>query len=93
MKHLKINSAPKNLRFDLLLALNITLLLFTTLAGVSTAFGQSVLFDFDNAPLQTSLPITLTVGGVTAHFSATGQGYSIQQANVLGFTPVGFSGL
>jgi hypothetical protein len=51
-----------------------------------------VLFDFDNAPLYTSLPITLTSGGITAHLSATGQGYSIQNANVLGFTPAGFSG-
>jgi hypothetical protein len=32
------------------------------------------------------------VNGITAHFSGTGQGYSIQEANVLGFTPKGFSG-
>jgi hypothetical protein len=59
---------------------------------VSQASAQTVLFDFDNAPLYTSLPITLTSGGITAHLSATGQGYSIQNANVLGFTPAGFSG-
>ena len=51
-----------------------------------------VLFDFDNAPLHSSLPITQTVNGVTAHFTATGQGFSIQEAGVLGFTPQGFSG-
>jgi hypothetical protein len=56
------------------------------------ALAQSVLFDFDNAPVHSPLPLSLTVGGVTAHFSATGQGFSIQAANVLGFTPVGFSG-
>jgi hypothetical protein len=39
------------------------------------------------------LPIDLTVGGITAHFSATGQGYSIQRVDVMGFTPAGFSGL
>jgi hypothetical protein len=32
------------------------------------------------------------VGGITAHFTATGQGFSIQPANSLGFTPAGFSG-
>jgi hypothetical protein len=36
---------------------------------------------------------TLTVGGITAQFTATGQGFSIQPANTMGFTPVGFSGL
>jgi len=59
---------------------------------VSRASAQAVLFDFDNAPLYTSLPIYQTAGGITAHLSATGQGYSIQNANVLGFTPPGFSG-
>jgi hypothetical protein len=34
----------------------------------------------------------LTVGGITAQFSATGQGFSIQAANAMGFTPAGFSG-
>ena len=55
--------------------------------------AQSVLFDFDNAPVHTSLPIDLTVGGITAHFFSTGLGgYSIQPANSLGFTPAGFAG-
>lgn len=54
--------------------------------------GQSVLFDFENAPLHSSLPITLTAEGVTARFSATGEGFSIQLANSQGFTPLGFSG-
>ncbi len=57
------------------------------------AQAQSVLFDFANAPQYTSLPINLTVGGITAHFSATGQGYSIQLFNCQGLSPVGFSGL
>jgi hypothetical protein len=62
---------------------------------VSTIFispANAVVFDFDNAPLHSSLPLSLTVDGLTANFSATGQGFSIQQANVLGFTPAGFSG-
>ena len=54
--------------------------------------AQTVLFDFENAPRYTSLPINLTVGGLTAQFSATGQGFSIQAANTMGFTPVGISG-
>jgi len=51
------------------------------------------LFDFDSAPLHTSLPIDQTVGTLTAHLSATGQGFSIQYANTMGFTPAGFGGL
>jgi hypothetical protein len=54
--------------------------------------AQQILFDFDNAPLYSSLPIYQTAGGITAHLSATGQGYSIQNAGVLGFTPPGFAG-
>ena len=57
------------------------------------AQAQSVLFDFANAPQYATLPINLTVGGVTAQFSATGQGYSIQMYNAQGLSPVGFSGL
>jgi hypothetical protein len=56
------------------------------------ANAQSILFDFDNAPPHTSLPISLTAGSVTAQFSANGQGFSIQPANTLGFTPSGFAG-
>jgi hypothetical protein len=62
------------------------------LLSVPVSYAQTVLFDFDNAPLFTSLPIYQTAGGITAHLSATGQGYSIQYANVLGFTPQGFAG-
>jgi len=54
--------------------------------------AQTALFDFENASVHTSLPITLTVNGVTAHFTATGQGFAIQPANTMGFIPVGFSG-
>jgi hypothetical protein len=54
--------------------------------------AQAVLFDFNTAPLYSPFPINLTVGGITAHFSATGQGYSIQNANTMGFTPAGFDG-
>ncbi|MCX6921858.1 MAG: hypothetical protein NT154_01370 [Verrucomicrobia bacterium] len=64
------------------------------LAGLLTvrAEAQSFLFDFDNAPLQSSLPIDLTVGGITAHLSATGAGYSIQSTTTAAVVPVGFSG-
>jgi hypothetical protein len=63
-----------------------------TMMFCASARADIVLFDFDNAPLHAPLPVDLTVGGVTAHLTATGQGFSIQQANVLGFTPAGFSG-
>lgn len=57
------------------------------------ATARAETFDFDNAPIRTSLPLFLTVGGVTAHFTATGSGFSIQPANTMGFTPAGFGGL
>ena len=60
-----------------------------SLCGTPSA---QVVFDFDSAPYQSSLPVSLTVAGLTAQLSATGQGYSIQAANVLGFTPLGFAG-
>src|SRR5689334_257266 len=54
----------------------------------------TILFDFNNGPQYSSLPLDLTVDGVTAHFSATGQGFSIQNTSqVIGVLPTGFSGL
>lgn len=59
-----------------------------------TALATTVLFDFNSAPQYSPLPLDLTVDGITAHFSATGQGYSIQNtAQVIGVLPAGFSGL
>lgn len=41
-------------------------LIFITSLGLFAAKGaDSVLFDFDNAPNHTPLPITLTNGGIT----------------------------
>ncbi len=70
---------------------------------INAAIAQTIppcVFSFDNGPYGSSLPINLVpdtipigVNYPTAHFTATGQGYSIQSANVLGFTPSGFSGL
>jgi hypothetical protein len=66
--------------------------ILTIIVACSTAIAQTVLFDFDTAPLHSSLPVDVAVGGITAHLSATGQGFSIQPAGVLGFTPADFSG-
>ncbi len=71
----------------------ILLLFLGVVAQISTASAQAVLFDFDNATLHAPLPIDQTAGGITAHLSATGNGFSIQEANTLGFTPAGFAGL
>ncbi|TBX70180.1 T9SS type A sorting domain-containing protein [Flavobacterium silvisoli] len=73
----------------------VPMLLFFMVGLISSGslYAQAVLFDFNTAPVQTSLPVTLTENGITAYLSATGSGFSIQQANVLGFTPVGFDGL
>lgn len=66
--------------------------MFAAATVCAPAAAQSVLFDFDNAPLSSSLPVNLTVDGITANLSATGQGFSIQRADTLGFTPAGFAG-
>ena len=44
------------------------------LAALPAAHAQSVLFDFDNAPLHASLPLDVTSGTLSAHLSATGDG-------------------
>ncbi len=71
---------------------NILLLSLMTIFLTGNLSAQEVLFDFDNAPLYSTLPIDQTVSGITAHLSATGNGYSIQNADVLGFTPPGLAG-
>lgn len=60
-------------------------------ATAAPAFTQSILFDFDSAPLHAPFPVDLTVAGITAHLSATGQGYSIQDTSAP-VVPVGFTG-
>lgn len=55
--------------------------------------AQGILFDFDGAPAHAPLPVVLSAGGLTATFSATGAGFSIQSASTMGFTPPGFAGL
>lgn len=57
-----------------------------------TALGQNIYYSFDDLTAHSGLPIDDTISGVTAHLSATNAGFSIQQANALGFTPTGFSG-
>ena len=92
MKTLYLKRSAVSGKCKLVLISCIILLCYCGITQVSPASAQAVLFDFDNAPLYTSLPVNLTVSGITAHLSATGQGYSIQNANVLGFTPQGFAG-
>ena len=68
----------------------------TSHRGLSVcARAQDVTFDFDNVPLYAPLPLDITPGGVTGHFSSGSPwyNYSIQPADVLGFAPQGFSGL
>lgn len=72
--------------------MNVRLIFLLTCLAVTPARAQIVLFDFDSAPLFTPLPLDITVGSLTAHLSATGEGYSIQRADTLGFTPAGFAG-
>jgi len=80
-------------KWNLISTTFISLVFFSLFSQISCVSAQTVLFDFDNAPLSSPFPISLTASGITAHFSATGQGYSIQNANTMGFTPLGFAGL
>ena len=75
-------------------ALKILLAVAAALISFLHAQAQTVIFDFDSAPLHTSLPLDITAGSITAHFSSGSPfyNYSIQRADTLGFTPVGFSG-
>ncbi len=58
------------------------------------AHADTILFDFNNTPIHTPLPLDLTFSGVTAHFSATGQGMSIQDpTQSIGLLPAGFGDL
>jgi hypothetical protein len=54
---------------------------------------RAAIFDLDNAPAHTPLPIDLSDNGLSVHLSATGAGFSIQPADTMGFTPAGFGGL
>ena len=94
MKTLYLKKSPESAvgKCSLILRDCIALFLLCVIPQVFPASAQAVLFDFDNAPLSSSLPINQTMSGITAHFSATGEGYSIQEANVLGFVPQGFAG-
>jgi len=69
------------------------LLMIGLLVTIPAAQAQSVLFDFDSGPNHTSTPLTQIAGGIVAQFTDAGPGHSIQPADSLGFTPVGFSGL
>ena len=57
----------------------------------TSAFG--ILFNFDSTPAHSTFPIDVSSEGLNAHLASAGYyNYSIQAADVLGFTPVGFAG-
>jgi hypothetical protein len=56
------------------------------------ATAQSVLFNFDNLPVYSPLPIYDVQSGITAQLTTTGAGYSIQSMTTATVVPVGFSG-
>lgn len=49
-------------------------------------------FDFDSGPVHVAFPIEYVSDGLAAFFDDSGWTYSIQPANTLGFTPLGFTG-
>jgi hypothetical protein len=53
---------------------------------------SAVLFDFENAPVYSPFPINVAAGGIIAHLSGTGAGYSIQSTTTAPVVPAGFSG-
>jgi hypothetical protein len=86
-----MKSAPGNSCF--IKTIFLLLFFFITTGYSSTLVAQTVLFDFDSIPVHTPFPVSQARYGITANFSATGiYGYSIQDANAMGFTPKGFSG-
>ncbi len=54
---------------------------------------NTAVFTFDDAPVHTSIPVSLSNNGLGAQVSGTGGSFSIQPANTLGLTPAGFGGL
>ncbi len=64
-----------------------------TLTAVFVPAPNSTTFDFDDAPVHTSLPISLISDVLGASFSATGSGFSIQPVGSVGLAPAGMSGL
>ncbi len=76
-----------------MIARYLTLFIFTLGFAVSSS-AQNILFDFNGGPQFTGTPVDQVSGGVRAHFTGTGNGYSIQNtAQVIGTLPTGFSGL
>jgi hypothetical protein len=71
-----------------------TYAILTAMALCMPARAASITFDFENATVGSSLPLNLTVDGLTASLSATGLGsfYIQQPQNTIGLTPQGFSG-
>ncbi len=69
-------------------------LFIVALASVLATQAQagSILFNFDNVPKYTPLPISVSITGGSAYLEGTGQGFSVQAADTLGFTPAGFGG-
>ena len=65
---------------------------FQWLATTCTTAAQTVLFNFDNAPAYTPLPITLTESAITAHFNTTGQGLFHPECQCAGLYAKGFAG-
>lgn len=55
--------------------------------------ANTAVFTFDDAPVHTSIPVSLSNNSLGAQVSGTGGSFSIQPANTLGLTPVGFGGL
>lgn len=62
------------------------------LAAMFVPAPDAATFDFDSGPAYTSLPVDLTVDGLTAHLSATGSGFSIQPISGIQIHPAGFYG-
>ena len=87
MQNIIVNSTRGKWYGKLLFAM----FLLGILPNSSKLSAQAILFDFDSATDHTPLPISLTKGGITAHFSATGAGYSIQDV-FAPVVPTGFTG-
>jgi hypothetical protein len=88
--HLMQGAIPMRLPFPRTVVL-LGLVAACSLLAAPVSRAQTVLFDFSNAPVYSPFPIDVTVSGITAHFSGTGSGYSIQSTSTSPVVPAGFS--
>lgn len=60
--------------------------------GTTSVSAQTVLYEFTFVPVGSTLPLDTPQGGIMAHFSGTGQGYTIEDHSSVPGVPAGLPG-